>query len=246
MAFTHGKDGAMLLNAINASGEVRGFSASWKMNLSDTTCLGDQGSRGTQGLTEGKISGEGFLNNAALVANKPLYNALSALAGVDNSLNITVLPAGQAIGNVAVFATTDMESFEIEAAVDDAVKLTFEGAADGTVDFGYQLHTTAAAETSSTNSTGVDNAALTSNGGAAMLHVTAITGTLPTATIKVQHSVDNVTYADLATFTALTTVTGSERKEVAVGTTVNRYTRAASTIGGTLPNYTYGVSFARR
>lgn len=99
---------------------------------------------------------------------------------------------------------------------------------------GPQLHV-AGAETGAGNSTAVDNAALTSNGGRGNIHVTAITGA---ATIKIQHSVDNVTFADLITFSP--TVVGALTLEVAG--TVNRYLRDVHTPGTTI---TYASFFSR-
>ena len=61
---------------------------------------------------------------------------------------------------------------------------------------------------------------------------------------KIQHSTDNSSWADLATFTTVTAVT-SQQVVVAAATTVNRYTRALATITG-VGTMTYAVTFARR
>jgi hypothetical protein len=61
--------------------------------------------------------------------------------------------------------------------------------------------------------------------------------------VKIQHSTDNVTFADLITFTQATDVTS---QRISVTGTVNRYTRETRTIGGSsTPTFTYAVAFAR-
>jgi hypothetical protein len=86
--------------------------------------------------------------------------------------------------------------------------------------------------------------AATNNGGAAILHVTGLSGTTPTADLKLQHSADDTTYADLVTFDQKT-APGAQFKIVAKGTTVNQYLRVSSTIstGGSAD---FVVAFARR
>jgi hypothetical protein len=66
-------------------------------------------------------------------------------------------------------------------------------------------------------------------------------------TVKVQHSADDSTYADLVTFTAITVAPAKERKTVAAGTTVNRYLAAswAFTGAGAAHTATFVVGFAR-
>lgn len=101
------------------------------------------------------------------------------------------------------------------------VAITFQGS--GEQDNGVILHELSVepddGDTEGTDS--VDNGASTANGGAGYVQLTALTldgGT--NLTVKVRHSADDVTYADLLTFTALTAV-GAERK--AVTGTVNRH-----------------------
>jgi hypothetical protein len=61
--------------------------------------------------------------------------------------------------------------------------------------------------------------------------------------VKVQHSANNSTWADLVTFATVTAV-GAEHAVVAPATTVNRYLRA--TWSGTFTSATFAVAFARR
>lgn len=81
-----------------------------------------------------------------------------------------------------------------------------------------------------------------SAGAAGTLQVTTVSGTSPTADVKLRDSADNITYADLITFTQATGRT-AERKTVSG--TVNKYVQVTYTIGGTAPNFTMVVGFAR-
>jgi hypothetical protein len=80
----------------------------------------------------------------------------------------------------------------------------------------------------------------------AQVHVTVNTRST-TSVVKIAHSADNSTFADLVTFTTVGIgATTSERSLVATGTTVNRYLRAVNTLAAGSGSITYQVSFARR
>lgn len=88
----------------------------------------------------------------------------------------------------------------------------------------------------------------TNNGGVAYLQVTQLVlGGYTNWVVKVRHSVDNITFADLATFTVRTAI-GAERLPVVAGTAVNRYlaTSVALTGAGSGPSITCMVGFARK
>lgn len=238
MAFVHGKSGKVMVNDASVNGDVREWTASFKRNLADTTALQDGGVKSIPGLFEGNISLGGYFDSTLL----RLYDTLKTTVGVDNDLLVTILPEGDTIGLPAIFAATDIEDFEVEAEVDDAVKMNVEGAADNTVDMGTSHKALGAQAPGTVNSTSVDNLASSANGGAAILHVTTVTGG-GNCVMKIQHSTDNSVWVDLITFTTATAAT-YERKEVAAGTTVNRYTRATGV--ATTGTYTWSTAFARR
>lgn len=235
MTFAHGKDTRVLVNEVSASSKLRSYSASNTRALGDVTAYGDGGERFTPGLRSGTLSVEGHFEDNTLYAE--LRND-----GVDNSLLVSAAFNGFAVGNVVATAIGDQSSHQITSSVSDVVGFSVETQADEMVDLGFSLHDLTAV-TATANGTAVDNAASSANGGVGALHITAVSGTSPTATVKVQHSVDNSVWVDLVTFTAATAVT-SERKTVSG--TVNRYVRAQWTIGGTTPSFTFVAAFARR
>jgi hypothetical protein len=91
-----------------------------------------------------------------------------------------------------------------------------------------------------TDSESVDNAALSSNGGSGYLQVTAYSG-FTNVVVKIRHSDDDSTYADLLTFTTVTAI-GAERKTVSG--TVNRHLLVTGTKTGS-GSITLMAGFAR-
>lgn len=247
MAFVHGKDGKVMVNAYALSADIRGWTATWKRDMADTTALQDSGMRCTPGLMEGNIQLDAHFDATTgrliQVFTDAENDGAAGLGGVDNGTLVSILPEGDAIGKPALFCKSDLENFEVESEVDDRVQVNVEAMADTTVDFGVSLHDNSAV-TADTDHTSVDNAASTANGGAAILHVTSVSAS-DSIVVKVQHSTDDSVWADLITFTSATAA-GSEHKEVAAGTTVNRYVRAQSDVTGTGVSIAYQCNFARR
>lgn len=102
--------------------------------------------------------------------------------------------------------------------------------------------TATAAQTASTNSTGVDLQGY--YGKAAVIgDFAACTGTTPTLNVKLQDSADNSTFADISPAIAFSQVTTSASQQLVTfqAGQVRRYVRAASTITGTTPSCTYSV-----
>lgn len=125
---------------------------------------------------------------------------------------------------------------------------TADYAISGSVDEGRILHAlkqeTAAGNTEGADS--VDNAASSASGGAAYLQVSQLAlGGYTNLTVKVRHSADDITYADLTTFAVVTAAPAAERKVVAG--TVNRHLAAswAWTGSGSGQSATFMVGFAR-
>ena len=104
----------------------------------------------------------------------------------------------------------------------------------------------AARRTSTLTGTGID--VLHYEGVALIvLNASAGTGTTPTLDVKLQHSDDNSTYADVTsgTFTQVTDVAGTagiQVKQVNVSD-LKRYLRVIGTIAGTTPSFDFGAEF---
>lgn len=243
MAFVHGKNTVVVFKDKDLSAFFNDSSISRSVDTAETTTYGAAGGAKTYilGHQDGTISLSGLFDGAVGAVDETLTTYLA----VDGANPTVIASEGLAIGKRCQIANVDQTSHEISNPVADVVSLSAEMQVTGGVDSAVSLHALAA-ESASTDSTSVDNSASSTNGGVAHLHATANTRDGAT-TIKVQHSSDNVTFADLVTFASVSTsTTAAERVVVAAGTTVNRYLRAKSTLSGSTGTITYTVAFARR
>jgi hypothetical protein len=234
VSFLHGSSTAVLVNEKVVSSEISGWTATHNRAMSEVTTVGQTaGSAGAAfvpGLMSGTLGLRGPQNSDPTLG---LTAEIQGAIGVDNAFVATCLPDGTAIGKPALFIVGDPSEYAVDAAVADAVAMTFTAMADESVDMGYVLHALGA-ETIDGNGTAVDRGTVSTpstRGLTAAIHVTAYTG-LTGAAIKIQHSTDNSVWADLVSFTNVTAVT-SERVKVANGTTVNRYLRVVTDVTGT-------------
>src|SRR5690606_32627606 len=127
--------------------------------------------------------------------------------------------------------------------VDDAVSFSVESQGDEGIDWGHFLHVHTEVDADD-EGPALDNGDSTGSGGAAMLHVTDVTGSPTGFEVTIQHSDDDSTYVDLVTFSSVDEPAAEFKT---VSGTVNQYIRASwSFDGGTTPTATFVVSFARR
>lgn len=246
MAFVHGANSRIYINDQFVSGYISGFSVSSERKLADVTVQGSGGSNSIPGFIDGSMTIDGFLTTqAALGQPVAIQNLLRNASQTEHGVLTTAAPAGLAVGKPCFILRGDASKFELESKVDDAVSISYEAQGEDGVDFGTLLTDGVAKGTTGAYASVNDVTAATTNGGVAMLHVVSKSGTTPTLDVKVQHSADNSTFADLVTFTQATDTT-AEYKVVAKGTTVNKYLKVTYTIGGTTPNFAFLVSFGRR
>lgn len=235
MPFVHGKDTKVLVDQYDLSPYFDALNAVRNIQAVRVTNFGNDGSHSyIAGIEDGSIA----LGGIGDFADDAVDEILAASFG--NESIITACPGGYAtLGNTATMLKAERTDYGIRSSVSDAVRIQANAIADGGVRNGGRILHPLEAETGTENGTGVDGTASSTFGGVAHLHVTAFTGT--NCTVKVQHSTDNSTFADLVTFTSVTGVT-SER--VLTTGTVNRYLRYAIT-GGTFSSVTLLVAYAR-
>ena len=240
MAFVHGKNTVVLFNSTNMSGYLKEATTAQSVETADVTALGASSKSYIVGLKDGTISLTGMFDGDATASDEIFANALGASAGV-----LSVFPNGSTLGSRGITASVHETTYNLSSPVGDVVSASAEMQATGGVDNAISLHALSA-ETATGNGSSHDNSASSANGGAGTLHVTANTRNGST-TIKIQHSADNSTWADLITFSAVSTsTTTQEQVVVASGTTVNRYLRATHTLAGSTGSITYQASFGRR
>jgi hypothetical protein len=236
VARVHSKESRVLVNDTSASCDLTGYTATHSRNMSPITTLCDEGARFLPGLMSGSVGLRGVFDSSA----NSFYQESQACVGVDDGYLVTIAPAGLTVGSPAFLAVSDLSEFTVDSSVADAVSTTVGATPDNGVDWGVMLHALSA-ETADDDAASVDNAAASSGGGVANLHVTAYSG-LTSISIKIESSPDDAIWSDFITFTSVTAVT-SERKTVSGS--VPRYLRAWWDVTGT-GSCTFAVAFARR
>lgn len=238
MAFIHGKSTGVLFNGSNLSSYFNEASVSQDVETAEVTAFGNNAKAYITGLKDGTMSLSGMFDGDQNAVDSVLAGAV----GAEAAKPVTITPDGTTFGKVSLSGDSRETSYEISSPVGDVVSASMEVQVTGGVDRGVLLSALNAVTVTGTG-TSVDNAASTSNGGVAYLHVTANAHSAG-STFKVQHSADNTTFVDLVTFTTVATnTTGGER--IAVSGTVNRYVRASHTLAGT-GSVTYSIAFSRK
>lgn len=247
MGYLIGYQTQALVNERVISTKISGWSASHHRDVSEVTTAGQTAGSGGASFIPGLMSGTVALRGPQ--DNDPstgLHKEIADAIGVDNAIQVTILPDTDAVGKPAIFAVCDPTEWNIDSQIKDAVGFTFQAMADTSAEMGYVLHPISA-ETADGNGTAVDRGASpltpTTQGLVAAIHVTAFAG-LSAAAIKIQHSTDNSSWSDLVSFTSITAI-GFERVSVANGTTINRYLRVVTDVTGT-GSVTFQVSAAPR
>jgi hypothetical protein len=242
MAFIHGKSAGVLYGAYDLSAFFNEASMSQSVETAETTTFGSGAKSYITGLKDGTFSLSGMFDGVAAGIDE----VISASVGDSANVPITIIPqqaATMVVSDVSFSGETLETSYEVSSPVGDVVSANMEGQITGGMDRGIILAPKTVVSATATG-TSVDQTASTTNGGVGYLHVTANTRN-GAITVKVQHSSDNSTFADLITFTSVSSTTiVSER--IAVTGTVNRYVRASYTVAGSSGSATTTVAFSRK
>lgn len=145
------------------------------------------------------------------------------------------------IGNPTASCNAKQINYDATRGNDGSLSFKADLEANGFgTEWGIQLTAGIQTDTTATSNNYVDNGGASTNGAQAYLQVAKVVGT--SATIKVQHSTDHVTWNDLITFTTVNAGSKGQQR-LAVSGTVNQYVRAIST--GTFTSCIYAVMFNR-
>ena len=215
----------------------------------ESTVLGDswKGNLAT-GIREAGFTQNGFYDDAAASVNESM---LSDATPVDSGALMAtsrvgcVGISGNAAGaNFIGFEGTFGGKYTRITRRGELTKARCEYAVSGKLDEGVVLQPLAT-KTADWNTEGADSqdaGASSANGGAGYLQVTAQDALITGFVGKIRHSADDVTYADLVTFTNVTAAPAAERIEVAG--VVNRHLAFDGDVTGT-GNITVFAGFAR-
>lgn len=232
----------VLFDEFDVASDLNSLNVTDDIGVEDTSTFGTQPKQYTVVQTDGTIQLGGFWNGAT----DAIDEVMQAVIGSNGGQTITTGFEGLGVGDRVEMLLAKTSQYQRTNAVGGVAAISISAQPDGGIDSGVGLHEVSA-ETSSSNSASVDNGASSDNGGVAHLHLPVVSASGgDTIDVKVQHSANDSSWADLVTFTQLTTAVGFQRVVVAAGTTVNRYIRSLWTIGGGTPSYTFGVAFARR
>ena len=234
MAFIHGKDTKVYIDSNDLSSYLSSADPSRTVDVGETTTFGSSNKTYVAGEKDATVSFSGFFDATADAI-------IQGLVGTNDKVALIGLDGVDATDD-CMFGKGVTTNYGISSPVGDVVAVTFDLQASGFFSGSVLENATV---TATGNGTARDNTSSTANGGGAFIIATSVSGTsTPTLTAKITHSADNSTYADLVTFTALTSA-GAEVKEVASGTTVNRYLKVVYTVSGTNPSFNVIVGFGR-
>jgi hypothetical protein len=240
--FRHGKNVNVFIDEFDFSTYFNDVSASTTVDTAETSAFGTSAKTYVVGHRDGTVSLSGMFEGTASTGTDEFFD--NALGNATKAL-VIVAPEGHSNGAGAIMLEADDTSYEVSSAIADIVQASAEFQSTDAVEHGKIL-SSGSTVTATGNGTAVDNGASTTNGGAGFLSVPVNTRN-GNITVKIQHSADNSTFADLVTFTVVSgTTTTSEKIEVADGTTVNRYLRVNYTVAGSTGSATPVVAFTRR
>ena len=234
--FTHGKEAVIILDNTNLSTTLTDVSVSLSADVSETSTFSSTSKTFVSGLKDGSATASGYFESSSPDSDAEYLSQLGSSGSA-----FSIAPINYTRGNPVtlgkVVETSYDRSADIAGVVAVAVAFQFD-----TDTFDGKTLVAPTAFTSTSTQTSVDFGAAGTNGGGAVLHVTAASGSSPTLDAKIQTSADNVSFSDYITFSQKTGV-GSEYKTS--NSNPARYARAVLTIGGSTPSFTVAISFGQ-
>ena len=235
---------SLLVDGYNILGTVTEIDDKQEALTEETHTLGDAWvEHKFVGIRRAQISQRGFYDDDAL----SVHAALATGPG-NPSRVLTYQPAGTATGAPFKGMTAVQVDYAVEPGRAVLHKAVANSISNGRFDEGKVLWTLKALQAdSATNSGAIDNGVSSTGGGAGYFQLTTFTsGANATAILtRIQHSSDDVTYADLIAFTATGDPVGI-RSELGSTVVVERYVRTATSFqGGASGKAEFFVGFAR-
>jgi hypothetical protein len=235
--FRHGKNTVVMADSNDLSTYLNSVSVTNEVETPETTTFGSAARSFIVGHRDGSISFEGLFEGGTTTGIDYILNT-----AIGSGPIMSVSGDGAGVGRRAILLSADSTSYEVSSPLTEVVAISGEAIADGGLDYGVWLACQSAITTTLTG-TSVDNAAASTNGGVAHLHITANSNS-GTTVAKVQGSANNSTWADLVTFTTVAIGTTASQRSVISGS-VPRYLRALVTPAGA-GSLTVSIAFSRR
>lgn len=235
--FRHGKNTVVLGDTSDLSQYLNSVSATNDVETPETTTFGSAARSFIVGHKDGSVSFEGLYEGGETTGVDYILNT-----AIGDGPIMSVSGDGAGVGRRAILLDAKSTSYEVSSPLTEVVAISGEAIADGGLDYGVWLACQSAITTTLTG-TSVDNAASSSGGGVAHLHITANSNS-GTTVAKVQGSADNSTWADLVTFTTVAITTKAVERKTVSGS-VPRYLRCLVTPAGS-GSLTVSIAFSRR
>lgn len=248
MAEIHGSHARIYANGQNISPLFRESEAGRERELVNTNAYGSTDSTHIiSPMGSGMLTASGMLEIDPDTGAQAVKDMLDASNDNVDGDSIAVLMARDTtIGDPGFALIGSMQQHRANFPHTEVASTAFQASANRAL-WVKALHPLAA-RTAAHSSTGLDNAASSAYGGVGVLQVTALSGTTPVLTVKVQHSTNNTDWVDLATFASVTTaaVTAGYADAQVVTGTVNRYLRIDLAVtSGSLTSVTLAAQFGR-
>lgn len=237
MSFKHGKGSTVNLGSYDVSAYLNSADLSIDLDVADTTVFGSTWKTEAAGSFGSKFEFGGFYDPANVKFTSLVDSLLPA--------PLTYCPAGSAaIGDDARLLSAEAASYAESSPVGGMVAVKGSLTGTGTVAFGYVLHPWAS-DNGTTTGADRDDAASTSTGWTAHIHVDAISG--GSWVVKIQDAATN-DWADVTPaiqFSAITTATSERIVSATATATVRRHVRYVATRTGGSGALNFLLAFAR-
>jgi hypothetical protein len=190
------------------------------------------------GLRDGAFEMTTFFNHDSVTP--ATHEKLSALPRTDV---IMTYCRGTTLGDPAASLVAKQVNYDPSRGDDGMITFSVSAQANGYgIEWGRQLTAGVRTDTAATNGPSIDTTASLSFGGQAYLQVFSFTGT--DATVKIQDSADNSSFADVASFafTQITAGPTSERIALSNTATIRRYVRVITVTTGGFSSLSFAVN----
>ncbi|WP_432010187.1 hypothetical protein [Streptomyces cucumeris] len=238
MAKSGGLGDNLYINGFNASGDIMtlgnigGGPAVLPFTGIDKSAMERKG-----GTLDGRLEAVTFFNSDPV-----LGGTHEKLAALPTSDVIMAYCRGTTLGDAAACLVAKQANYDPTRGDDGSLTFAVQALANGYgIEWGRQLTSGVRTDTAASNGTGIDTTASASFGAQAYLQVLGFTGT--DATVKIQDSADNTTFADVAGlgFTQITAGPTTQRIAISNTATVRRYVRAITVTTGGFSSLAFSV-----
>ncbi len=244
MAFSHGTSGRIWMDGFASSCSLNEVTVEGEIDVAETTTLCQTAKTYIPGLQDATIEMAGFFDSNTISPTTTFEFFLNARRRT--TFPISFFPeGGGTIGDPAYLLNGFLTTYSVETTVEDAAMVELEWQSSNGLLGGKVLTIDGARTATDADGEGsIDNLVSSANGGLALLSVSAASGTTPTLDVKLEHSSDGSSWADVTggAFTQQNAVNG---ELISFSGTINRHVRAVWTIAGGTPSFTFNVSFRR-